>query len=991
MRQAPGRPRRRFSLSSLLLLILGTLALPATAFAQGKISGTVLDGVSGDPLPGVNVFIDGTQQGTSTNGDGDYVILNVRPGTYTLVFSFIGFNTKRIEDVRVATGQTTSIDAELGEAVFEGEEVIVQAERPLVQKDLTASKKTVDAETIAELPVESFFGVLTTQAGVSQGANGAIHIRGGRSNEVAYLVDGMSVGNPFETNGLATGVARDAIEEMTVISGAFNAEYGKAMSGIVNLVTKEGDNSYKGSITAYGGDSFSTHDDIFMTPGSAAIRDYVFEGSFSGPVPFFKRMKFFVSGRRSVDGGHIFGVRQHLPSDRAQFNLAGDERARMVEEIQQFLPDYDPSATDAVSYYELHGVPWYEIASNETLADSIAGVSDIVSMNDSRSYNLLSKFTLRTSSSTKLQYSLLIDGSERTSFSFGYRFNPDGLPKVRDWSTNHSLHWTHTLGDRAFYTLRLSYAQNRFRVGTYEDPFDPRYVPDLSGTGDGPVRGLPSGNFLFAGNAKGQTYENADSWRGKFDFTRQFGVRHEVRFGLDAQRHSLERENFTVLYDQQRYLQPTVENVNTAARDKYGCTEFFDMPDGADYFYPLERDTESGSEAADCEAQTVLELSAYVQDKIEFEDFIINAGLRYERFDPNGVYIPDLLALDDYVLVDDGANPDDLLPLEDAGVKNLLLPRLGVSFPITERGIIHFSYGHFAQMPRLRDMYRNPELEFPANSTPTFGNPNMRPERTVQYEIGLQQQLTNTLAFDITGYFKNIRDYLTLQRIQYSTIAGQESYRIYRNKDYANIKGITFSLTKRRAPQGLVSATIDYTFQVAEGNDDRADAFFFNSLSGKETEFEIVPLDFDQTSIISGTVSISRPGNWGISFIGQYATGYPYSPQILDQNLDLRSNSDNKPNLIQLDSRIFKQFEIGGARVMTFLQAYNLLDILNERYVFDDTGRATYTLNGGLEDPHAAWTPYYGQPGIQTLDVYNTRPQWYSSPRSIRLGLTLGF
>ncbi|MEX0747665.1 MAG: carboxypeptidase-like regulatory domain-containing protein, partial [Rhodothermales bacterium] len=213
------------------------LLLPLTVFAQGKMAGKVTDGDSGEGLIGVNVVLEGTTQGTTSDANGDYIILNVRPGEYTLVFSYIGFGRRVVEGVRVTTGQTTRQDMEMSEEIIEGEEIIVQAERPLVQKDLTASKKTVVAEEIDQLPVEGFFGVLVTQAGVSQDASGGLHIRGGRSNEIGYLVDGMSVGNPFVTNGLATEVAADAIQEMTVISGAFNAEYGKAMSGIVNIVT----------------------------------------------------------------------------------------------------------------------------------------------------------------------------------------------------------------------------------------------------------------------------------------------------------------------------------------------------------------------------------------------------------------------------------------------------------------------------------------------------------------------------------------------------------------------------------------------------------------------------------------------------------------------------------------------------------------------------------------------------------------------------------
>ena len=230
--------RRRYSLYFAFFSLFLLFAIDA--HAQGKIAGRILDATTNESLIGVNILLEETGQGTVTDIDGNYVVVNVRPGTYTLIFSYVGYQTQRITDVRVSTGQTTRYNLEMSEQVIEGEEIIVQAERPLIQKDLTASKKTVVAEEIDALPVEGFFGVLVTQAGVNQGPSGEIHIRGGRSNEVSYLVDGISVGNPFDTNGLTTGVAADAIQEMTVISGAFNAEYGKAMSGIVNLVTKEG-------------------------------------------------------------------------------------------------------------------------------------------------------------------------------------------------------------------------------------------------------------------------------------------------------------------------------------------------------------------------------------------------------------------------------------------------------------------------------------------------------------------------------------------------------------------------------------------------------------------------------------------------------------------------------------------------------------------------------------------------------------------------------
>ncbi|MEQ9103801.1 MAG: TonB-dependent receptor [Rhodothermales bacterium] len=913
-----------------ILLALMCILGAGIAHAQGKIAGRVIDAASGEPLIGVNVSIAGTTQGTMTDVDGNYIILNVRPGTHSLLFSYIGFAQQRVDGVRVATGQTTEYDVEMREQVIEGEEVVIVAERPLVQKDLTSSSKTVNAEEIEALPVEGFFGVLTTQAGVTTGPGGTIHIRGGRSNEVAYLVDGMSVGNPFETNGLATSVAADAIQEMTVISGAFNAEYGKAMSGIVNLVTKEGGEKIHGSVSMYGGNNFTQHTDVFLNDNSLRPNVYTLEGTLSGALPFYKKLRFFVSGRYDYDEGHIYGERTFLPSDSSNFN--GDPG--LLADIQEYIPDYD----GPLWYYEIQGKPWYEWAGQDIPSERVA-------LNPNRGHNLITKLSMRPWSGTKIEYSLILDGGKSTPFSFGYRYNPDGVSSFRSDGVNHGLGWTHTLDDRSFYTLRMSYASNESRSFLYEDPLDPRYVST------GASVGFPGNNFLMGGNQKGHVTERSDSWRIKADLTKQIGVTHEVKTGIEYNLHLLDRRNFTVLFDGDQYRTPTVPDVTTPAHDYY-------------------------------EDQKVTELSLYIQDKLEFEDFIINAGVRYERFDPHGLYIPNLL---------DPQRKDD--PLREADVTNVIMPRLGVSFPITETGIIHFSYGHFAQMPRLRNLYINPEFEFPVGQAPTFGNTNMRPERTVQYEIGLQQQLTETLAFDVTGFFKDIRDYLALQTIRFSTIAGEDVYSIYQNRDYANVKGVTFALTSRRPRGGLLSANVDYTFQIAEGNNTDANSFFFNSLSGRETELEIVPLSFDQRHVLSSTVTISPGPAWGISLIGQLRGGYPYTPLLIDQKIDQLPNQERKPATSRLDLHIYKEFALGGqGRLRVFGKVFNVLDRLNENFVFDDTGRATYSLSE-QRGVFAAWqrAAEMGLPGIRSLDEYENRPQYFSAPREIRLGATLSF
>ena len=320
------------------------------ALGQGKVAGHIEDAGNGEELIGVAVLIEGTGRGTTTDVEGNYVLLNLRPGFYTLVYSYIGYQSQRITDVQVTSGQTTRIDVRLNQSVIEGEELIVQAERPLVRKDLTASQKTVISEEIEALPVESLFGVLATTAGVTTGASGELHVRGGRSNEISYLVDGLAVSNPFNTNGINTRVAIDAIEELTVISGAFNAEYGKAMSAVVNLVTKEGGEEYEGSVTAYGGDYVTRNEDLFLLPKGVNLNSTTIEGSLSGPIPLGPRLRFLVSGRYDNSDGHLYGIRQHLPSDSANFN-------------------------STPWYYEIHGNPWWDYAdSTITLPDgSVVG------------------------------------------------------------------------------------------------------------------------------------------------------------------------------------------------------------------------------------------------------------------------------------------------------------------------------------------------------------------------------------------------------------------------------------------------------------------------------------------------------------------------------------------------------------------------------------------------------------------------------------------
>ena len=222
----------------------------------GKLVGRVTSKINGEPLIGANVILEGIGIGTATDLEGRYFILQIYPGEYDVRFTMIGYQDVIVRDVRVRVDLTTTIDAELDEGVIGMDAVDVTAERPMVQVDVTYSQANISSDEIEMLPVEEFEDVIALQAGVVQ-SDGEMHVRGGRGGEIAYMIDGVTVTDPFNA-GMAVEIENNAIQELQFISGTFNAEYGQAMSGIINIVTKDGDyNKYSGNMSVNGGTYFT--------------------------------------------------------------------------------------------------------------------------------------------------------------------------------------------------------------------------------------------------------------------------------------------------------------------------------------------------------------------------------------------------------------------------------------------------------------------------------------------------------------------------------------------------------------------------------------------------------------------------------------------------------------------------------------------------------------------------------------------------------------
>ena len=297
--------RQPLTLFLIPLVFLVLLAAPQLrAGVSGKISGEVYDAQTGEPIVGATVQIRGTSLATSTDEDGEYFVINIPIGKYEVSVNSIGHETVTTKGVRVLVDLTTPVDFVLeSEVVDIGEEVIVYASAPIIQRDLTESKVIFTADRLRDLPnIVTIQSVLTNYPGVVVGRDERLHVRGGRSGQVAYYYDGFSVQDPFY-NTAGIHIMPSALEELTLTSGGYTAEYGEALSGVINAVTREGGADYHGGIRIYEG---VTHPYDVRTGEWGSLervgnRSVAF--NLSGPVPgaASQRLTFFTAGEYLTD------------------------------------------------------------------------------------------------------------------------------------------------------------------------------------------------------------------------------------------------------------------------------------------------------------------------------------------------------------------------------------------------------------------------------------------------------------------------------------------------------------------------------------------------------------------------------------------------------------------------------------------------------------------------------------------------------------------
>ena len=966
---------------------LGMVAIVhALTFAgtTGKITGTVKDSQTGEALVGANVVIEGTTRGAVTNVDGSYVILNVPPGEYSLSASLLGYVKELITGIKVSVDLTTTIDFKMNSTVLEvGKEIVIVAERPVVKKDLTSSEAHVDADQIRSLPVHEVSEVLQIQSGITVDAVGGIHIRGGRSSEVAYWVDGVSLSDAYD-GGQSVQVASNSVQELQVISGTFNAEYGQAMSGIVNIVTKDGSRQYHGNLSVFTGqyvttDGATNNDRLFVMDGTASpdflpnglfynmnklrpLDNRDIEGSLSGPFLSLP-ITFYATGRYYKNSGWLYGNNIFSANDSVPPGFYNGfsfvPSGRLDTNVVRVRPG-------------LNGKP-----------DTLVIGDNPVSMNDQVRYSGQVKLNYQFDPQVKLSLSGLYSSTEYRNYNQGYRLDPEGDARDYDKGYDLSAVWTHTLNATSFYTVNLSYLFKDFREHLYEYPFDPRF--NLDPNAFATISGIDE--YFSQGTNLHEFRRRTETRGGKFDYTNQIDKLHQLKFGLEAKLHRLYLQDYNVTPEFVESANAFVATVPSDTSNRY-----------QEY------------------TRTPVEFSAYVQDKLEYERMVVNIGVRFDYFNSNGQVLNDAHSdpNDPLHYIYTANDPNVYAPqlpshisdsitrrlsywYKNATAKYSVSPRFGISYPITDKGILHFSYGHFLQIPSFQYLYQSPEFKVPVSTGiyGVYGNPDLKPQKTIMYEFGLQQQLSDVMGFDVTAFYRDIRDWVSTsgEFPVGDPVSATTWYTIFINRDYANARGVTLSLTKRQSD--MYSLNLSYTFQIAEGNNSNPDeeqaVLAQRPGIGASTPIEkiVAPLDWDQTHTVNLTLGLGQE-DWGAFILARYGSGLPYTPVITQgttRGIDIYqpTNYRRRPVDYSVDLRLFKNVKWQGMDFSIFMKVYNLFDRRNETGVYQQTGTAEATpLQLGVAN-------VTGTDRVNSVGQYLVNPSFYTPPREIQVGVEMNF
>ena len=985
----------------------------------GKISGRVVDGNTGEPLPGANVVIVGTLQGATTDVDGYYTILNVRPGVYSVRASFVGYTSQVVDNVEVRIGLTTEVNFELVPAAVGLEEIVVQAERRVVQPDLSASRVDLGAEQIAGLPVTDITSVVGLQAGV-QGLN----IRGSDARQAALMLDGFDVGMRRSGQPLSA-ISYASVEEIQIQSGGFTAEYGDLRSGIVNVVTKEGPRDrYTGDIIIryappqkkYFGISPSDPNSYWMRPyldpetwlvGTRV--GWADDPELQQQYPSFDGFQAISELSRSDNDPN----NDMTPEEAQKLFLWRHRRDLRIKE-----PDYVIDAglggpVPLISSW-LGDLRFYASFRREQNQYIIPLSRDGY---DEQTVRL--KLTSDIASGMKLTLEglktimkgsaedyprtgitrLIKDGDRFYTFGtdglanynrngwLGDQIFSDGVFSIGDIDINQiGLSFTHTLNATSFYEIKLQRIKEDYftRPPRQRDTscvfhVTPTYCVDEAPLGFSfePINSW-EGMRMGAHWAEFRDTSSIVTYRLRIDYTNQINRFHMIKVGAE--------------------LEVADQDIN------YGYVDFLLNPDDV-YAKWKAREIYGG---------------AYIQDKIEFRGMIANVGLRLDYYNPNTRWWDRSDPYTDAFMGMNANRMDELVRKVPVSAKFYLSPRVGISFPITSTSKLYFNYGHARQRPDPDYVYAL-KRDFITNRVWFLANPDAPLEWTIQYELGYEQSLFDQYLLRIAGFYKDIRN--QPRTVRYKDIFGLVDYTTNTADNYGDIRGFEISLMKHAGD--WFRGFVNYTYMVASsGNfglgfyaENRVEQRSYERTTTDYYQSKPVPQPFARINLEFLTpqnygpemVGLYPLGGWRISLLGEWQLG-PHFTYTGRQQVPGIQNNMRWKSYRMVDLRISKSFHYDLAQVMLFADIENVFNIKNfNAGAFSDDQDYQEYLNSlylpkemveGWEQNYQPrdenGNPIYGNdiPGDldkDYIDKPNLTSFWYLFPRRVNFGLRVSF
>lgn len=987
----------------LLLLIVSTLQ----SQTRSRVIGTVTDSQTGEPLFGANVIVKTTYLGAATDLEGKFFIVNVPVGTYEIQASLIGYKTHVLQDVLVSADRVTQLDFVLQPTSIESDEVVVTAQRDVLHKEVTNTQMVATDKDISNSAgIREINAFLQKLPGVSED-NGFLTIRGGSADQVGAMVNGLSYNNAAVGNA-ETSIPLSAIEQVSLLSGGYQAEYGNFRSGLINITTKSGSkDGYHGTISISRDQSHMRRfGPSFTDPHNPLLVSYLDANvAFIGTIdswaddpykqeqhPRFRGWNYHADNfNRSLGEGeqqatpldmYLFGAWMFMaePDYEGLSELGytvSNEQKKLFEQHKRDEEGYDVNI-DAGFGGPIPFVGKYLGDATFYLSNKSTERNYIMPVTREKDKNYTTLLTVKSNPLSTL--SVTINGlwkrqlgmspirppwgdppssSDRGGFmqqdnikwfsdDIVYFWDQPFFPQLDQTTLMGGITINHVLDNNTFYELTLSALdiQNSSLTG------DTRDTTEVTRFGPIPVDEMPYGKWQFATEHRvsgykfpsydalglteyrfrgkeGDLYDNSNTtqYRAKFDIASQLNEHHYVKAGVEYNMINIDHKHW--------------QKWNNNAYNTY------------EFNYNRKP------------SQTGL----YIQDQISYEGLVANLGLRVDYYYGGGgdwptgdpfaedVFRPFPVDTSLYDYLETGGsyiwdrweeydveNPGFLKP-----IKNWLTvsPRLGISFPVTDKSKFYFNYGHFRSNPPYYSMYLF-RYRYDKNGLYDMSNPNLEPPKTISYELGAAYNFYKSLIFKVSGYYKDVTG--EHGEVTYQNATGTIDYERWSNNEYEDIQGVEVNISK--SDNSWITGWINFNYMLRK-----------QGLTGREIVSDIT-INNDQEGLYSGqesrflprpqlnaNVTFRSPQDWGPELFGDNLLGNWYMTLFFDWRAgsyftwnplnELHvSNNLQFPDYYMVDLKLSKTFNIGGFQTTFFVDVSNVLNLkvslLSRSYAYAD-------------------------------------------------------